>query len=57
VDEYYAIRELGRLVQALIDADADADKALERWEAAIKALAEGWQGIEARRAALSEAAE
>jgi hypothetical protein len=47
-------------VQALRDADDDVDNALERREARIKALAESWQAIEAKRATafeLSEAAE
>ena len=57
MDEYYAISELEPLVQALKDADDDRDMALERWEAAIKALAEGWTALEGKQAALREAAE
>ena len=54
---YYGQPELAGLVQELISATASIDKAFERQEAAIRALAEGWQAIEDRRAALSEAAE
>jgi hypothetical protein len=35
----------------LIAAKAGIDTALERWEAAIKARAEGWTALEDRRAA------
>jgi hypothetical protein len=57
MEQYYAIRELEPLVQTLKDADDDVDQALERQEAAIKALADAWTALEDKRAALSEAAE
>jgi hypothetical protein len=60
MEEYYAIRELEPLVQALKDADDAVEKALEQREACIRALAEGWHSIEAKRETayeLSEAAE
>jgi hypothetical protein len=57
MNEYYALTELEPLVQEVIDTTADADSAIERREAAIKALAEGWQAVEAKRAAQYEAAE
>ena len=54
MEEYYAISELEPLVEQLIAANADADAALERREAAIKALAERWTAIEAKRDAAFE---
>lgn len=57
LSQYYAVRELEPLVEALVDAHGDLDAALYRWERAIKALAEGWVAVEDKRAALSEAAD
>jgi hypothetical protein len=54
---YYGAPELFPLAEELIAAKAGIDAAFERWEAANKAIAEGWRAIEERRAALSEAAE
>jgi exonuclease VII small subunit len=57
MEQYYAIRELEPLVQTLVDAHGDLESALYRWERAIKAVSDGWQAIEAKRAAAYEAAE
>jgi hypothetical protein len=51
---YYSQPELYPLVQELIAATADIDTAFERQEKAIKALSEGWQAVEAKRAAAYE---
>jgi hypothetical protein len=51
MEEYYAIRELEPLVQAVIDAHGKVDDALEEWEAAIGNLAEGHRVLELKRAA------
>jgi hypothetical protein len=56
--EYYGAHQLGPLADELIAAKAGIDTALDRWEKANRALAEGWIAIEAKRAATyQEAAE
>jgi hypothetical protein len=57
MNEYYAISTLDPLIEELVSARNAADRALERHEAAVKALAECWNALEEKRGQAFEADE
>jgi hypothetical protein len=52
--EYYNAVELEPFIEAVTEAHAEVDKALEKRAHAIEALTEAYQAIEDKRAALAE---